>query len=140
MLMLNVEKILSDRIQYTMAKSVSWMENKIVYAKVAEMLEAAELEPEWTGKALEVVFAGSRAKLLEVWKILRADGWTPPPIRPEPKMTSYFGHWWKGEKSLWFHFMSTTCLRTQVGTKMEEVPVYDVVCGEELNGDLSELI
>src|ERR1700679_3102618 len=139
MLMLNVEKILSDRIQYTMAKSVSWMENKIVYAKVAEMLEAAELEPEWTGKALEVVFAGSRAKLLEVWKILRADGWTPPPIRPEPKMTSYLGYWWKGEKSLWFHFMSTTCLRTQGGTKMEKIPVYDVVCGED-NGDLSELI
>ena len=53
-----------------------------------------------------------------------------PSTRPEDKQTTYSTFWRSEDFSIWVSFGSTSCKRVQVGTKMEEVPVYETVCEE----------
>lgn len=75
---------------------------------------------------------GPRADLDVMFGILRRHG-LQPQGRPEEK-TQYYSTFWRfGEalgEFLFVTFASTSCRRVQVGTKMEEVPVYDTVCEE----------
>jgi hypothetical protein len=75
---------------------------------------------------------GPRADLDVMFGILRRFG-LQPKSRPEEK-TQYYSTFWKFDELmsefLFVTFSSTSCRRVQVGTKMEEVPVYDTVCEE----------
>jgi hypothetical protein len=74
---------------------------------------------------------GPRADLDVMFGILRRNG-LQPSSRPEEK-TQYYSTYWTFEDSsdyIFVMFSSTSCRRVQVGTKMEEVPVYDTVCEE----------
>ncbi len=74
---------------------------------------------------------GPRADLDVMFGILRRHG-LQPNGRPEEK-TQYYSTFWKFDDTsdfLFVSFSSTSCRRVQVGTKMEEVPVYDTVCEE----------
>ena len=53
-----------------------------------------------------------------------------PGTRPEEKQATYCTFWRSEGFSIWVSFGSTTCKRVQVGTKMQEVPVYETVCEE----------
>ena len=53
-----------------------------------------------------------------------------PSTRPEEKQATYSTFWRSEGFSIWVSFGSTTCKRVQVGTKMQEVPVYETVCEE----------
>ena len=78
-----------------------------------------------------VNITGTRADLTIMFGILRRLGLTPS-RRPEEKTQYYATFWyWNGEGSgefVFVSFSSTTCKRVQVGTKTEEVPVYEMVC------------
>lgn len=75
---------------------------------------------------------GPRADLDVMFGILRRHGLTPQ-SRPEEK-TQYYSTFWRFDDSftefLFVTFSSTSCKRVQVGTKMEEIPVYETVCEE----------
>lgn len=74
---------------------------------------------------------GPRADLDVMFGILRRHG-LQPNGRPEEK-TQYYSTFWKFDDTsdfLFVSFSSTSCRRVQVGTKMEEIPVYDTVCEE----------
>ena len=79
-----------------------------------------------------ISIAGPRADLDVMFGILRRFG-LQPRTRPEEK-TQYYSTFWKFDELmsefLFVTFSSTSCRRVQVGTKMEEVPVYDTVCEE----------
>lgn len=84
-----------------------------------------------TDRDLNISFAGTYGLMKDVWAELRRNGFTPDRMVPtdDPKMTNF--HCWfhkEGYGPVWFNFTSTVCKRVQVGTKMEEVPIYDVVC------------
>jgi hypothetical protein len=76
---------------------------------------------------------GSRADLDVMFGVLRREGLTPD-LRPAEKNAGYCTYWrsvlvTEGFK-IWVWFESTSCKRVQVGTKIEEVPVYETVCEE----------
>jgi len=77
-----------------------------------------------------VSITGTRADLDIVFGVLRRAG-LKPSSRPQEKESYYSTFWHWDEESvnyLWVSFSSSTCKRVQVGTKMEEVPVYETVC------------
>ena len=76
-----------------------------------------------------VSIAGSRADLDVLFGVLRRAGLTPD-LRPAEKTESYCTYWRAEDFRVWVWFTSTSCKRVQVGTKTEEVPVYDMVCEE----------
>jgi hypothetical protein len=79
-----------------------------------------------------VWITGTRADLDIMFGVLRRAGLRPS-RRPEEKNTYYatFWYWDESESGYVFvTFSSTSCKRVQVGTKMEEVPVYETVCEE----------
>jgi hypothetical protein len=78
-----------------------------------------------------ISISGPRADLDVMFGILRRHG-LQPNGRPEEK-TQYYSTFWKFDDTsefLFVTFASTSCRRVQVGTKMEEIPVYDTVCEE----------
>lgn len=78
-----------------------------------------------------ISITGPRADLDVMFGILRRLG-LQPTSRPQEK-TQYFSTYWTFEDTtdyIFVMFSSTSCKRVQVGTKMEEVPVYDTVCEE----------
>ena len=81
--------------------------------------------------AYNISITGPRADLDVMFGILRRLG-LQPTSRPQEK-TQYFSTYWTFEDTtdyIFVMFSSTSCKRVQVGTKMEEVPVYDTVCEE----------
>lgn len=77
-----------------------------------------------------ISITGSRADLDVMFGVLRRAGLTPD-LRPAEKNAGYCTYWRDAEGfKVWVWFESTSCKRVQVGTKMEEVPVYDTVCEE----------
>ena len=83
------------------------------------------------GSAYNISITGPRADLDVMFGILRRLG-LQPTSRPQEK-TQYFSTYWTFEDTtdyIFVMFSSTSCKRVQVGTKMEEVPVYDTVCEE----------
>jgi hypothetical protein len=76
-----------------------------------------------------ISITGPRADLDVMFGILRRLGMQPT-SRPQEK-TQYYSTYWTFEGTtdyIFVMFSSTSCKRVQVGTKMEEVPVYDTVC------------
>jgi hypothetical protein len=80
-----------------------------------------------------VSVTGTRTDLDIMFGVLRRAGLIPR-SRPAEKQTDYCAFWnWSDDVVdgyLWVSFSSTTCKRVQVGTRMEEVPVYETVCEE----------
>lgn len=80
-----------------------------------------------------IAITGSRADLDIMFGVLRRAG-LQPRTRPQEKQADYGAFWYWTDDSadgyVWVMFSSTTCKRVQVGTKMEEVPVYETVCEE----------
>ena len=76
-----------------------------------------------------ISITGPRADLDVMFGILRRLGMQPT-SRPQEK-TQYYSTYWTFEGTtdyIFVMFSSTSCKRVQVGTKMEEIPVYDTVC------------
>ena len=84
--------------------------------------------------SFDLQIAGNKQDLEAVWALLRRAGFECKGKRPEKNTTSWSGWFRKDgfEGSVYLSFHSTVCRRVQVGTKMEEVPVYEVNCGEEV--------
>lgn len=76
-----------------------------------------------------ISITGSRADLDVMFGVLRRAGLTPD-LRPAEKTSSYCSYWRTEGFKVWVWFTSTSCKRVQVGTKVEEVPVYETVCEE----------
>jgi hypothetical protein len=144
--MSKVDQSLEDALMYALSQVAAWRLARVgpVKSLVDVLGEKENMELHWSGNWLYISFSGTRKDLHEVWKLLRANGWIPPDTRPEASATSWVGLWTKDEVEprVWVSFASTVCRREQIGTKMQEVPVYKVVCDDkaELNGDLSELL
>ena len=81
-----------------------------------------------------ISISGSRADLEIMFGTLRRMG-LEPVSRPTENHPTYSSYWNfpkpEGERlcrTVWISFASTSCKRVKVGTRLEEVDVYDVVC------------
>ena len=108
-------------------------DNKRV-ATICKVLQKAGVNVTDVGvdsSSYNISITGPRADLDVMFGILRRLG-LQPTSRPQEK-TQYFSTYWTFEGAtdyIFVMFSSTSCKRVQVGTKMEEVPVYDTVCEE----------
>ncbi len=108
-------------------------DNKRV-ATICKVLQKAGVNVTDVGvdsSSYNISITGPRADLDVMFGILRRLGMQPT-SRPQEK-TQYYSTYWTFEGTtdyIFVMFSSTSCKRVQVGTKMEEVPVYDTVCEE----------
>jgi hypothetical protein len=70
--------------------------------------------------------SGDKDKFLKLVRLHRRHGFRP--TIPEKGETEATWRVNKDQVSFWIHFASTVCRRVQVGTKTQEVPVYETQC------------
>jgi hypothetical protein len=89
--------------------------------------------------SIDLLFAGDGPKLAKVWRLLRLHGYNTL-SRPKKGDTTFSAFWRPNVtvqySPIWMQFSSTLCRRVKVGTKMQEVDIYETQCE---GTDLSKL-
>lgn len=82
---------------------------------------------------LYLSITGDKHDLAALFSVLRRHGFNSLD-RPQAGQTSYSSYWTNKNYEIDIHIMftSTVCRRVQVGTKIQEVPVYDIICDEQV--------
>lgn len=93
-------------------------------------------------KSVDISVAGDYEMLLRTMRVLRSQG-LDAHKRPQEGEAMYYAYWTakydedsddyspfdkEDDMRVFFNFTSTQCQRVQVGTKLQEVPVYEVRC------------
>jgi len=118
-----------------------WLAHKASYEDLISKLEEAGYEVQLTRTGLDITGCGGKKKLEAAFKLLRRAGWEPT-FRPTDKTTYYSSFFYNEavEKyRVYLSYSSDVCRRVQVGTRFEEVPIYEIQCSEsmELSEDLN---
>ena len=113
-------------------KKARWNGAKSILSPIAVAASKLEITPRLTGSGLEIYFSGDKDKLTKALRILRTAGFSTDADRPEAGKTEWYAWFHNPACSLkiWFHFVSSVCKQVKVGTRMQEVDVYEVQCGE----------
>lgn len=128
----SIEESFAYQLKSLSESMQKWNSSKSYYAHIVDKLEALDIEPSFSSSYVYAGFSGDKAKLTEVVRALRASGFKSTDARPK-KGDATYSAWFRridGEvtSSVYLSFTSSVCQRVQVGTKMEEVPVYEVRC------------
>ncbi len=80
--------------------------------------------------SLDISYAGDKLVLKGIYKAFRKLGYVSAkrPQENESQFTCYWEHP-KSDMRIWLKFNSTVCKRIKIGTKMEQVDVYETRCG-----------
>jgi hypothetical protein len=73
--------------------------------------------------------SGKTDVIKEIFRAFRKLGYEPssrPEAKPQSSFTCYFHQ--DGKPTFYLSFASTLCKRVKVGTKMQEVDIYETVC------------
>lgn len=131
--MIKMLENINDSIQYANKRLASYLEHRewideLVAAIPEEVLQNASV----TSYSLDLSAIGNSGALSTVWRALRTRGWNTTKDKPEPGDIGWSGFWRHPdhEYQIFLTFSSTVCKRVQVGTRMEEMPVYEVRCDE----------
>lgn len=106
-----------------------------IYQRADLLRELAAELPEGQLSPDSLYITGTKDELSTAWAVLRWHGWEADQhvgTEPVPTFSTYFQKY--GQGSFRLNFSSKVCRRVQVGTKTEEVPVYEVQCDEEQPG------
>lgn len=81
--------------------------------------------------------AGDKAVLLKCLRAIRRRGYVADNSPPAPGDASWGSYFTSPVMSLqiWFMFSSTVCRLVQIGTKTVQEPVYQTICGDDLQTD-----
>lgn len=81
---------------------------------------------------LNLHVSGDTHRLAAIVRALRTRGFKSQSDAPEKGKSSWYARFRHEDCStdIWLAFSSTVCRRVKVGTKLEEVDVYDTVCDE----------
>lgn len=85
---------------------------------------------------LDLMASGKKEVLNTMFHILRKHG-LKPSDRPQELVASFSTFWSKEDELgiiVFMSYSSTECVLKKVGTKMEERPIYEVVCNENSAG------
>ena len=111
-----------------------WLKHKELFQPILDELpQDSILSVCPTTYNLDISVTGNKDTFLAVWKVLRAAGYDHSKIVDEKFATwdGFFRHDSENTDefpNIWVSFSSTICKRVKVGTKMEEVPVYEIQC------------
>lgn len=117
----------------------TWMR---VYTALLRELQKAKVNIIYASlgyKSVDINITGDYEMLLRTMRVLRSYGLNADK-RPAEGEASYYAYWTARfddieeipsnykDMRVWINFTSTQCERVQVGTKLQEVPVYEVRC------------
>lgn len=106
--------------------------------------EGVEIRFNASDGCMDVNLSGNKDNFRRIWGLLRNAGWKPE-MRPGSEDRAKFATFWHHPHEdhyprVWLYFTSTTCKIKQVGVKMVEQAVYEVICGDAEQTDLGELL
>jgi hypothetical protein len=80
--------------------------------------------------SLDISIASRMGDLLGAIQLLEEHGYTPNNAPPDEEAVSTWHSYFEceGMPRIWFYWSNPFCTRVPVGTKMEEVTVYEVRC------------
>lgn len=120
-------KILADRMEF-------WATNKRAVDAVFDAIGKAFPDAEFDVNpgSFEVSIRGRVGDLMGGVAILEENGFHGDNELPVEKVSYWSGNFYNDAGlRIWFYWSSTTCQRVQVGTKMQEVAVYELRCSDE---------
>lgn len=114
-----------------------WSSLRQCYLPLLKRLEKLKPELEFSKYGyLRVDVSGDAHTITAVIRALRTSGFKAEGFTPPKKNTSSFSVFFTQEEApytqVYLTFCSTVCKVVQVGTKMVEQPVYETVCGGEV--------
>ncbi len=114
-------------------KKAKWNSIRPRFAGIVNALHKLGVEPKMSEYAVDICFSGDKEKLAAVMRILRTSGWKFTANRPKAGDSSWYAYFTHKDcdTQIWFSFTSSVCRRVQVGTKMQEVPIYETICGDD---------
>lgn len=114
----------------------NYREHDAEYDALVTDMEAIGVEVTYA-TSLDFRFTGTKDTLTEVIRVLRRHGYDSTDRPSTEPFATYSAFWHKYDEekrmdpnylSVWVWFTSSVCTMKQVGTKTQEVPVYEVVC------------
>lgn len=121
----------SDR-QYFMNKQEYYHAHRPEIMRVATELKLGDslIRATATADSIDLSVSGTLVELKECFRAFRKLGYEPKDRPTETKLESFSTYFINPaqEVRFWLTFTSTICKRVQVGTKMQEVGVYETVC------------
>lgn len=126
---MRIDQEFANSFKYLTESLREWSERRVLYTPLVEKFEGINAEPQWSSNYLYVPVTGDKAKLAQAIRILRTAGLVSE-NKPKPNQPSFQSFYEDAGKTrkVYLNFTSSVCKRVQVGTKMEEVPVYQVKC------------
>jgi hypothetical protein len=126
---------IKDSIDYDVKmaqeKREKYEEYKDEIKHIARFLFEAEVDVQRATMcgSLDISVCGDFTVLKGAFSALRKAGYEPKdrPQAADPTFSTYFSKP-DGEFKIWFHYTSTICTRKKIGTKMQEVAIYETVC------------
>ncbi len=117
----------------------SWKQQRRLFkeheADITEVVEEIDLSKASSARMdcdtedVNFYVSGKTDVLKEVFRTFRKLGYEPssrPEAKPQSNFTCYFHK--DGKPTFYLSFSSTLCKRVKVGTKMQEVDIYETVC------------
>lgn len=108
-----------------------WNASRSYLVPVITALTELGIEPKLEGE-LNVNVTGDAKRLAQCVRIFMTAGFKSAASKPKKGDTSWYSYYKHPDclLDIWFHFTSSVCKRVQVGTKLEEVPVYETRCDD----------
>ena len=127
-----VEQNIADQIENVTKLARAWRETGKVFDDLLPALDD-KIAQSWDGD-LCLSLSGSRADLTRLWRILREHQWTCIGERPTDNSSYWSGFFDRPDIAykprIYLSFSSTVCRRVKIGTRTQEVDVYETTCGD----------
>ena len=125
---------LATDLQYVTRRIARWSELGPTLAPIVAKAETlANAVPRMSSTTLDIAIAGATGELIGFVAFLEELGYrlrTPLPETAVQYWSSFVENA-EGESMLYLSWTNTVCHRVQIGVRVEEVPVYDIRCGEQ---------
>jgi len=125
------EKAVREQREFYRKVKHFFRDNQNELMQLSKALDHIELQRvSFDSDSIDISITGDQEVLKTVFQALRPLGYVPrtrPDIQPQATYQTYFDHPDKDMK-VWLNFSSTLCKRVKVGTKMQEVDIYETVC------------
>lgn len=131
-----IERSLAEAAGHLARRMAFWADHKLDVNPIVEHIENGIGDCELSSDSIDIKLSGGMAVLIGVVSYLEDLGYEV--YAPLPEATSSY---WssrahhESRTPLWIWWSNTECRRVQVGTKMEEVPIYELRCGPEESSD-----
>jgi len=120
------------------SKARLWLEVRAQLLPLVKDLILLGCDVNMSDSDLNCRFTGDKQKFLRVVRVQFRHGMRPDLSSLKKGATEGYWSAHVGELRVWTSFSSTQCRRVQIGTKLEEVPIYETRC-DSLFPDSSEL-